>query len=579
MSIATLPPPGTEPPTTANPGRVRGVRTPVGAIVGFGVIWLFLLVFVLFPLVRIFYDAFTDEAGAFTLLNFTEFFTDQYYLRSLWKSLLLGVAAVISTSVVGFAVAFLLLRYDFPGRNVFSYLTMLPMILPPLVGVLGFIFILGRAGTVNIVLMDYLGFKTPINFMYGLHGVLLVETIHLFPMITLSVLDALAKVDPSLEEAAQGMGAKGWRRFRDITLPLTTPGYISGALLVFIWTFADFITPLVLGVQDVLAAQAYLNIVQFVDRRLFRMGIVISALLVLLAVVFVLVARHYVAIKDYASLAYSKVERRQLSPLKRWLVFASLTALMVVSFIPHIGVTLAAFGRGWSLTPFPVEYTLAFFERVSIETPKFIINSFIYSGLAVLICLVVGVPMAWILGRTKAPGRGTMDALTTLILAIPGTAIGIAYIRAFHYPLPIIDIPLTSMWIILPLVLAVRRLPYTVRGSHSSLLLVHRSMEEAAQNVGATRTRTFRDITVPLVWKGILVGALFSFITSIQEASATIFLTLGGWEMMPFGIFTFYIAGSQSEAAALGVILIVVCAISLFVINRVAGSRVGGLFG
>jgi len=135
------------------------------------------------------------------------------------------------------------------------------------------------------------------------------------------------------------------------------------------------------------------------------------------------------------------------------------------------------------------------------------------------------------------------------------------------------------MWIILPLVLAVRRLPYTVRGSYSSLLLVHKSMEEAAENVGATKLRTFRDITVPLVWKGIFVGALFSFITSIQEASATIFLTLGGREMIPFGIFSFYIAGSQSQAAALGVILIALCALSLFIVNRIAGTRVGGLFG
>ncbi|MCZ7656864.1 MAG: ABC transporter permease subunit [Xanthobacteraceae bacterium] len=216
---------------------------------------------------------------------------------------------------------------------------------------------------------------------------------------------------------------------------------------------------------------------------------------------------------------------------------------------------------------------------MSIESPKFIINSFVFSGLAVFFCLLIGVPMAWILSRTRAPGRNTMDALTTLILAIPGTAIGIAYIRAFNFPLPGIELPLTSMWIILPLVLAVRRLPYTVRGSHSSILLVHKSMEEAAENVGASKLRTFRDITVPLVWKGILVGGLFSFLTSIQEASATIFLTLGGWEMMPFGIFTFYIAGSQSQAAALGVILIVMCAVSLYIVNRVAGTRVGGLFG
>jgi iron(III) transport system permease protein len=252
---------------------------------------------------------------------------------------------------------------------------------------------------------------------------------------------------------------------------------------------------------------------------------------------------------------------------------------MFVSSVPQVGVLLAAVGRGWSLTPFPIHYTLEFFEQVSIETPKFIVNSFLFSGLAVILCLVIGVPMAWIMGRSRAPGRGAMDALTTLMLAIPGTAVGIAYIRAFNFPLPLIDTALTSMWIILPLVLAVRRLPYTVRGSYSSLLLVHRSMEEAAQNVGASGVRTFRDITVPLVWKGIVVGGLLSFITSIQEASATIFLTLGGWEMIPFGIFTFYIAGSHSQAAALGVILIVLCAASLFAVNRIAGTRVGGLFG
>lgn len=553
-------------------------RAPL-SVFGFGLIWTFLLLFVLFPLTRIFYDAVTNEMGQFTLRNFQDFFTDSFYLRAFWRSMALGAAAVVTTSVIGIAVAFLIVRYDFPYRKLFSYLTMTPMILPPLVGVLGFVFILGRAGTVNILLMDWFGMQHPINFMYGMHGILLVETVHLFPMMTLSILDALAKVDPTLEEAAQGMGANGWKRFWTITLPLTTPGYVSGALLVFIWTFADFITPLVLGVQDLLAPQAYLNIMQFVDRKIFRMGIVISALLVLLAIVFVLAARQYVAIKDYSSLAYSKVERRRLGPFQRWLAVGVLSLLMLVCVIPQAGVMFAAVGRGWALTPFPVNYTLEFFKAVSIDTPKFIINSFLYAGLALLLCLIVGVPMAWIMARTRAPGRKTMDALTTLILAIPGTAIGIAYIRAFNIPLPLIGIPLTGMWIILPLVLAVRRLPYTVRGSFSSLQLVHPAMEEAAANVGASKLRTFRDITVPLVWKGILVGALFSFIMSIQEASATIFLTLGGWEMIPFGIFTFYIAGSQSQAAALGVILIAVCAASLYLVNRIAGTRVGGLFG
>jgi iron(III) transport system permease protein len=214
-----------------------------------------------------------------------------------------------------------------------------------------------------------------------------------------------------------------------------------------------------------------------------------------------------------------------------------------------------------------------------VETPKYVLNSFLYSGMAVAICVAVGVPIAWLLARTRVPGRDTLDGLNTLILAIPGTAIGIAYIRAFHFDLPLLGRPFTSLWLILPVVLAVRRLPYTVRGSYASLLLVHRSMEEAAASVGATAGRSFRDVTLPLNPPGVLVGALFSFMTSLQEASAVLFLSLGGWETMTVGIFSFYIAGSANEAAALGVILIVVAAVSVLVINRVAGARMGGMFG
>ena len=551
----------------------------LGPGVGYAAIWLFLLVFLVYPLLRIFYDAFTDEAGRLTIANVVEFTGDAYYVRSLWNSILLGLGTVACTSVLGFAVAFLLVRFDFRGRDLFGYLTLIPIISPPLVGVLGVTFILGRAGTVNVLLHDWLGVERPINFVYGVHGVLLVETLHLFPMITLNVLDALAKIDPALEEAAESVGARGWRKLRTITLPLTTPGYVAGALLVFIWTFSDFATPLVLGVHDLLAAQAYLNIVQFVDRRLFRMGIVISALMVVLAILFLVAARRYVAIKDYSSLAYSRIARHRLSPAGQAGAVLFLSLVMLASFIPYVGVGLASVGKGWSLTPLPLQYTLQYYERVIVETPKYILNSFVYSGLAVLGCIVVGVPIAWILARTRAPGRDTLDGLVTLILALPGTAIGIAYIRAFHFELPWLDLKLTSLWIVLPLVLCIRRLPYTVRGAYASLLLVHRSMEEAAASVGASGPRSFRDVTLPLIWRGVLVGSLFSFMTSLQEASAVLFLSLGGWETIPVGIFAFYIAGSANEAAALGVILIVVAALCVLVINRVAGARMGGMFG
>jgi iron(III) transport system permease protein len=561
-------------------GAVRHRAVPaVVPAVGVAALWAFLIVFLVYPLGRIFYDAFTDEASRLTLQNFVEFAGDAFYLRSLWNSILLGLGTVAATSVLGITIAFLLVRYEFWGRSLFGYLTLIPIISPPLVGVLGFTFVMGRAGTVNVLLMDYLDLQRPINFVYGVHGVLLVETLHLFPMITLNVVDALAKIDPALEEAAESVGARGWRKTWSILLPLTTPGYVAGALLVFIWTFSDFATPLVLGVHDLLASQAYLNIVQFVDRRLFRMGIVISALMVVLAIVFLVAARRYVAIKDYSSLAYARGRRRRPPPLAQVLIVAFLSSVMLLAFIPYLGVVLASVGKGWSLTPIPIHYTLQYFERVIVETPKYILNSLLYSGLAVLVCIVVGVPIAWLLARTRVPGRDTLDALNTLILAVPGTAIGIAYVRAFHWDLPGLDRALTSFWIIMPLVLAVRRLPYTVRGTFASLLLVHRSMEEAAASVGAGGVRSFATITLPLIWRGVLVGSLFSFMTSLQEASAVLFLSLGGWETMTVGIFSFYIAGSANEAAALGTILIVVAAVSVLIINRLAGARLGGMFG
>ena len=551
----------------------------ISGLLGYAGIWAFFAVFLIYPLIRLFYDAFTTEQGTLTLMNFYQFFTDSYYLKALMNSLLLGVGTVITTSILGLTIAFLLLRYEFPGRNLFSYLTIIPMIMPPLVGVMGFVFIMGRAGTVNVILMDYLGFSRPINFMYGIHGVLLVETLHLFPLMTLSIVDALGKISPSLDEAAESVGSRGLRKFWDITFPLTTPGYVSGALLVFIWTFADFATPLVVGIDNLLASQAYLNIVQFVDRRLFKMGIVISAIMVILAILFLIIAKQYVAIKDYSSLSYSKIERKKMSLWGRVGVIVFLIVVLVFAFIPYIGIGLDSFGRGWALTPIPVKYTLQYFERVSIETPKFIINSLLYAGISVLICIVVGVPVAWVMARTKAPGREILDSLTTLILALPGTGIGIAYLRAFRDPLPFMNTALIGIWIVIPIVLGVRRLPYTVRGTFASLLVVHRSFEEAAESVGATKMKTFKDVTLPLIWKGVLVGSLYSFILALQEASATLLLVVPGHEMMTVGIFNFYIGGSVNEAAALGLILIILGAVCLFAISKIAGTRMGGVFG
>lgn len=528
---------------------------------------------------------------AFSVKYFFDVFRDKVYMKALMNSLTLGAAAVATSSVIGFTVAYLLVRYEFPGRKLFNFLTMVPIVMPPLVGVLGFIFILGRGGTINELfylfaekieftwpaLANWLFEHLPFNFVYGWHGLLMVETLHLFPLITLNVVDSLSKIDASLEEAAESMGSVGFKRLFDVTIPLTVPGFVTGALLVFIWAFADFATPHVVGLNNFIAPLAFMDIQQFIDRNLFKMGITVGAVMVLWSIVFLIIAKKYVSMKDYSTLSYRPVERRRLS--KGWsaLALAFLIVLMLFAFIPYLGVGLASFARGWSMTPLPTTWTLHHYKRVIFDAPGYIINTFTYCTLAVLLCILIGLPIAWIMARTKMRSRGILDILTTLVLALPGTALGIAYIRAFNSPI-LFKQPLANIWIIIPIVLAVRRLPYTVRSSYSSLIVVHRSMEEAAESVGAGMLKTFKDVTMPLIWKGVLAGALFSFMTSIQESATTILLAIPGWETMTVGIFNFYTGGTHGDAAALGFILIIVGIVTLYVVNRLSTSKAGGGF-
>ena len=415
--------------------------------------------------------------------------------------------------------------------------------------------------------------------MYGIQGVLLVETLHLFPLMTLSIVDALGKISPSLDEAAESVGSRGLRKFWDITFPLTTPGYVSGALLVFIWTFADFATPLVVGVSDLLASQAYLNIVQFVDRRLFKMGIVISAIMVILAILFLIIAKQYVAIKDYSSLAYSKIERKKMSPL----------ASGRSGRFPDGGSDLCLHPLSWDrsrllrqrmgLDTLPGQIHTPVFRAGCDRDPE------IHPQQPPVFRHLRGYlhrlrsPCGLDHGKDQGAGEGSSRLPDHIDSGAPGDGNrhclppGLQRSHALHEHGPDRGLDCDSDRA------RGERLPYTVRGTFASLQIVHRSFEEAAESVGATKMTTFKDVTLPLIWKGVLVGSLYSFILALQEASATLLLVVPGHEMMTVGIFNFYLGGSVNEAAALGFILIILGALCLFVINRVTGTKMGGVFG
>jgi len=299
------------------------------------------------------------------------------------------------------------------------------------------------------------------------------------------------------------VGARGWRKSGTVTLPLMTPGYVAGALLVFIWPLG-LRHPAHPGRPGPARSQAYLNIVQFVDRRIFRMGIVISALMVILAVSSSW-SPGAVGLKDYASLSYTVGGGRPVDQVeaggRRGVSLHAHAALL------HSvrGVALASFSKGWSLTPLPLSSpsSTTSGHRGDAEVHS---HSFLYSGLAVACASSWEVPIAWVLARSRLPGRGALDSINTLILAVPAPPSHRLHPR-LHFDLPGFDRGLTSFWIIMPIVLAVRRLPYTVRAP-TSLLLVHRSMEEAAR-AWAPRTADDPRHQPPLDLEGIVVGSLF----------------------------------------------------------------------
>jgi len=270
------------------------------------------------------------------------------------------------------------------------------------------------------------------------------------------------------------------------------------------------------------------------------------------------------------------VERRRLGPVARWLAVGFLALLMFASLLPQAGVVLAASARaGRSRPPVITPRPLQAGQRRDAQVHRQFAALF---RLAVLICLAIGVRLAVDHGRTRTPGRGAMDALTHADPRDSGH-------RHRHRVHPCI--PTSSAWDRVALTACGSSFRWfspsaacrtTVRSSYSSLLLVHKSMEEAAENVGAGKLITFRDITAPLVWRASSSARFFPSSCRSRGVRHAV-LTLGGWEMIPFGIFTYYNRRIPQPGGPLGVILDRLCAASLYVVNRVAGARVGGLFG
>ena len=558
--------PAATPPAPAR-ARIRGAGW--GVWLAFGLIAAFLLAFLIVPIGLVIYTAFVDESNRLTLGHFANFFGQTVFVESFLNSLWVSLASVAVATLIAVPLAYLTVRFEFRGALLIQTLGVLPLIMPPFVGAVAMQLIFGRNGSVNLLLNDWFGFTVPI--MDGLIGVTFVESIHYFPFILLNLVASMRNIDGAMEESALNLGAGGWRLFRRVIFPLAMPGYLAGATLVFVKVFDDLGTPLVMGVTNMLAPQAYLRITSVgIDDP---QGYVISVIMIAFSILALGLAARVMKGRDYSTLQKggNSLQRRRLSGWESVLAYGWIILVLLITLAPHFGILLMSFAKVWSFSVLPDAYTLEHYATVFTDARGMMANTLLYCLLAAGLDVVIGTAIAYLILRTYLPGRRWLDYMASAALAIPGLVLAIGYLRLFKgVNLPFTDTPVVSTWVLIMLAYAVRRLPYALRSCMAALQQVHVSLEEAAQSLGATRMSTIRRVMVPLMMGGMLAGFVTSFITAAVELSATILLASAQSQApMSYGIYLYMqsIAG-RGPGAALAVLAVVVVAVGTYLSHR-----------
>ncbi len=535
---------------------------------------LFLLVFLVVPVIMVIYVAFANSDGGLTLQHFASFFQISLMRESFWNSLGVATLSVVFASLIALPLAYFTVRFEFRGALLIQTLGILPLIMPPFVGAVAMQLLFGRSGSLNLLLGEWFDINLPI--MQGLNGVIFVEALHYFPFILMNLVVSLNNIDSSMEESAQNLGASGLRLFRRIVFPLAMPGYVAGAALVFIKVFDDLGTPLVLNVTNMLAPQAYLRITSVGIED--PIGYVISVLLIGFSLFALWASALVLRGRDYATMqrGYSGLAKRRLKPWQAVLAYGWIILVLLLVLSPHLGILMLSFGKIWSFSVLPDSFSLEHYMTVAQDSPRMVWNTMLYCGLAATLDIILGTAIAYLILRTRLPLRRSLDFMASAALAIPGVVLAIGYLRTFRgVELPFMDELLTSSWMLIMLAYTVRRLPYALRSCMAAMQQMHVSLEEAAENLGANKQRTIYRIVVPLMAGGILAGFVTSFMTAAVELSATIMLSTSQNDApMSYGIYLYMqSAAGRGPGAALGVLAVLIVALGTYFSHRLIRSR------
>lgn len=526
---------------------------------------LILAILVVWPLWNVFsasfYAEFTNEFG---IANYLTFFGSGYFRRALWNSLFTSAMGTVLALAVGLPLAVIAARYDLKGKALLRILVLLSLISPPFIGAYAWIMLLGRQGLVTQA-AAWIGLQLPP--IYGAPGIILVTALNLYPLVFLLVYGALLRIDRSLEEASMGLGRTRAQTFKSITLPLTLPAVATGALLVFLGVLSDFGTPALLGENyPVLATLAFTLFLSEIGGNP-AMASTTSVILVTIAMLLILLQRWIVSRRNYAS---ESVDRPEILRMHGWqkLAFPAFAwAMMAIANLPLAIIVYTSFLET-SGPVFLSSFSLASYRQVFHVVSGAIVNSFAFSGVALMLIVMAGSVMGYIISRRDSGLTRLLDTGMMIPYVIPGTVLGIGFITAFNQP----PIWITGTAAIIVLAYFIRRLPYMVRACASYVYQIDRSVEEASINLGAPPARTFRKIMLPLMAPGILAGAVLSWVEVINELSATVVLYTGTTSTMPIATYSQVVAGAYGPAAAIASLLILATTLSLVLFTLIGGN-------
>lgn len=497
--------------------------------------------------------------------NYVNFFSERFYYQTLLNSFWVSIWAMIFAVCLGVPAAYFVNRYEIWGRGFVRAAVVLTFVSPPFIGSYSWVVLFGRSGVLT-QFFNSIGVSLP--SIYGASGIIFVFTLQFFPFVFLLVSSGLKSIDQSVEDAARNLGSNEFRTFRTAIAPLLVPSITTGALLVFIASFTDLGTPIILGerfrVLPVLIYGEFVN--EFGGRPVLASAL--SVLLLLVTTGALLLQRWLSARFSYATAAIRPLQVQEQPLAKRIAATAFVFLLITFSLLPLVNIVVSSFLK--SNGPVLVaSFTLDNYARITDRITLPLWNTLLYTTVATLLCAVIGTAVAYIIVRRPGPVSSLLDTVVMFSYAVPGIVLGVGLVVTYHEP----PFALTGTATILILAYFIRRLPFSVRSSVSMLQQISRDTEDASINLGAGPGRTFVQITVPLLATAILSGALLTWSNTIRELSATLILQSGTTATVAIEIFNEVVNGNFGVASALGTVLILLTFLPLVVLFTLLGKK------